>query len=383
VAIFLDEVMELVHDHELDGEDRKGWVQVPAGNAWRLSRRVYIQRPREGCPVREIHLSGFYVEHDGIAQLSREEAARRHLGRVEGIISAREQGDDLVLDALDVALQHVSRVPMPTPPGRVRRLVRQLGSRAAVPGPELPQVEPQALVDWMTTRLGYGERAARGWFIGMEEACEDAMELPARIAGGALEDLEAALTRIGRYADLLAASPSLQSTWAPLIRAWLVASSMAESPSTSDVRQYQRHRWGRAGMTPAGETLLVELLPLPSPSIQDWPYEGLGVGTRREYQRRCLPQRIEMLARLWQESSTKPRVAVAYGKSYWKHYRKVFGLSEQDGEAIITGEPTWAQGYAVADGGVVLVRHPVAFGNSNARWETLGRWLRARLAATT
>jgi hypothetical protein len=277
-------------------------------------------------------------------------------------------------------LQHVSRTALPAAPARVRRLVRQMGSRVEVPGPELPDVAPQTLVDWMSTRLGYGELGARGWFLGMEEACEDAMELPARIAGGTLEDLEVALTRIGRYGDLLEATPVLQSTWAPLIRAWLVASTGTKSPTVDDVRQYQRHRWGRLNGH-VGDTLLVELLPLPSPSLQDWPYEGLGVGTRREYQRRWLSQRIDLLARMWRESSTRPRVAIAYGRSYWKHYRKIFGLPDHDGDAIVADDPNWARGFAVADGGVVLVRHPVAFGNSNVRWETLGRWLRARLAA--
>lgn len=377
MPIFLDEVMEVVRAQELDGEDRKGWVQVPAGNAWRLPKRVYVQRAREGCPVREIHLSGFYVEHEGIKRLSRDEAARRHLGRVEGIIDAG-QADDIVLDALRVALQQVSRSPLPAPTGRVRRVVRRLGSRAEVPGPELPDVQPEVLAAWMAARLGYGDRRARAWFLGMEEACEDVMELPSRIAGGDLEDLEAALTRIGRYGDLLEASPALQPTWAPLIRAWLVATGV-DSPTTDAVRHYQRHRWGRAGSAVADDSLLVELLPLPSPSLHDWPYEGLGVGSRRDYQRRWLPSRIELLGRLWREAPTSPRVAIAYGRSYWEHYRSIFGLRGRSSETIVTEDPTWAEGYVLPEGGVVLVRHPVAFGSSNARWEALGRWLRARL----
>jgi len=246
-----------------------------------------------------------------------------------------------------------------------------------VPGPELPEVLPQEIRDWIAVRLGYGNRNARAWFLGMEEACEDVMELPSRIAGGALEDLEEALIRIGRYEHLLDTVPALQRTWAPLIRSWLVASSTTEAPKVDAVRSYQRRNWGSA----AGDTLLVELLPLPSPSLQDWPYAGLGVGTRVEYQRRWLDPRIDLLARLWRESTTTPRVAVAYGRSYWKHYRRVFSLPTHDGEPIIGDDPTWARGYTTEVGGVVLVRHPVAFGNTNARWESLGRWMQARLTS--
>lgn len=120
-------------------------------------------------------------------------------------------------------------------------------------------------------------------------------------------------------------------------------------------------------------------MPLPSPSLQDWPYLGLGLGTRAEYWREWLGPRIEMLARLWRESPTRPRVAIAYGRSYWQHYRRVFSLPPSGGVSIQPDDPTWAEGYDTGDGAVVLVRHPVAFGNSHERWEALGRWLRPRL----
>lgn len=373
MPLVLDEVMEVVRAHELDGEDRKGWVQIPAGNARSFPKRIYVHRPADGRAVREIHLSGFSVPHAGIAPLSREEATRRHLGRVQGIIDARNQTDDVVLDALSAALREVSLSATPVAQPRRKARVESGNSNDAI---QLPDVASDELDAWMSTRLGYGSLNARGWFLGMEEACEDAMELPSRIAGGALEDLEDALTRIGRYAHLLQPNPSLQSTWAPLIRSWLVAAEGIDSPTTDDVRDHQRNRWGRT----TGDTLLVELLPLPSPSVQDWPYEELGVGTRAEYQRRWLPSRTELLARLWRESPTTPRVAVAYGRSYWDHYRSVFGLHGQTGEPLVADDPTWALGFRLPVGGAVLVRHPVAFGNSNARWEALGRWLRGRLA---
>jgi hypothetical protein len=370
VAIFLDEVMEVVRERQLDGDDHKGWVQIPAGNAWKLPKRIYVHRADDGLPVREIHLSGFCIKHDVVDSVSADEAKQRHLGRVRGIILARGHSDDDVLEALKLALDELGTPAIEVP-------IESEGV-VDVPGSELPELAANTILDWIAVRLGYGDRNARAWFLGMEEACEDVMELPFRIEGGALEDLEVALERLGRYGHLLEPLPALQRTWAPLIRSWLVASSTDESPTVDAVRTYQRRNWGRT----SGDTLLVELMPLPSPSLRDWPYAGLGIGTRAAYQQSWLEPRIELLARLWRESATRPRVAVAYGRSYWKHYRRVFGLLDDGGEPIIADDPTWAQGYTVRDGGVVLVRHPVAFGSSNARWESLGRWLRTRLAAS-
>jgi hypothetical protein len=372
MPIYLEELMEVVRAHGLEGEDRKGWVQVPAGNAWSLPRRIYLKRPRERRPVSAIHLSGFSLVHPAVTPLSAEEARRRHLGLVRGEIHVGDHRDDEVLDAVEAALFQLSQIPAE----QSVEAPTSLAQAGDVPGPELPDIPTQTIVEWMRGRLGYGNRAASGWFLGMEEACEDAMELPERVQGGDLEDLEAALTRFQRYPDLLTDAPTLQRTWAPLIRAWLVASSAKDIPPTTEaVRLYQRRHWGRSN----GTTLLIELLPLPSPSLQDWPYAGLGLGTRAAHQREWLGPRIELLARLWRESSVKPRVAVAYGRSYWKHYRRVFALPEAGGEQISLDDPTWAEGYETDAGAVVLVRHPVAFGNSHDRWEALGRWLRRHL----
>ena len=58
------------------------------------------------------------------------------------------------------------------------------------------EYDARSPANWTAVRLGYGNRGARAWFLGMEKACEDVMELPSRIAGGALEDLEGALSAV-------------------------------------------------------------------------------------------------------------------------------------------------------------------------------------------
>ena len=227
---------------------------------------------------------------------------------------------------------------------------------------------------WMDTRLGYGSETGRAWFLGMEESCHCADELDARLAGGAVEDLEENLRRIGCYPELLEDEPKLQPTWRPLILAWLVATT-GRVPSTSELCAYQRHRWGR----PDADHLLVELMPLPSPDTRSWPWtEALGQD-RAAYIDRWRPQRIKYLADLWRRVPDRPRVAVAYGKMYWPFYKEVFGLAG-DGEAVGADETGWASGFATPEGGVVLVQHPVGYGGSNREWEAVGHWLGAVLA---
>jgi len=63
MAIFLEEIMEVVRDHGLDGEAHQGWMQVPPGVAGQLPQRIYVQLTRCDQPIGQIHLSGFCIEH--------------------------------------------------------------------------------------------------------------------------------------------------------------------------------------------------------------------------------------------------------------------------------------------------------------------------------
>ena len=57
-------------------------------------------------------------------------------------------------------------------------------------------------------------------------------------------------------------------------------------PSKEDRRRYQALRLGKSD----GETLLTELLPYPSPGVNDWLYARFGrYGTRETYTAEMLP----------------------------------------------------------------------------------------------
>jgi hypothetical protein len=360
MAIGLDDITAILVQEGLDWDQTSGWRKFPAGPARRLARKIYVALPPSGGPVKRIDLSGFGIEHTAF----RPKVGPRR-DNVQGRIDCKAAAD-VIRDALRSAARAMQAVPpaanMPD----------------AAHDEPLPEVQASRadIERWMETRLGYGREAGRAWFLGMEESCHCADELDARLRGAAVEDLEENLGRIGCYQELLEDEPNLQPTWRPLILAWLVATT-GRVPSTAEVRSYQRHRWGR----PDADHLLVELMPLPSPDTQSWAWtEAIGLD-RPAYIDRWRPKRIEYLADRWRRVPARPRVAVAYGKTYWPFYKKVFGLDgDGDGESMGADEAGWARGYVTQKGGVVLVQHPVAYGGSNREWEAVGRWLGAVLA---
>lgn len=353
MALGLDEITDLLVEEGLDWDETSGFRKFPAGPARRLARRIYVELPRGGGPVKRIDLSGFTIEHPAFRPIGK---PRRD--KVQGHIDCKAAPESM-REALRIAARAILAAPS--------------AATASDATEDLPLPEVNASVPdierWMETRIGYGTKAGRAWFLGMEESCHCADELDARLAGDAVEDLEENLRRIGCYPDLLEDEPNFQPTWRPLILAWLVATT-GRVPSTSEIRAYQRHRWGR----PDSDHLLVELMPLPSPSTQSWAWTQVLGLDRPAYLARWRTKRIAYLAGLWRNVAARPRVALAYGKSNWPFYRQVFDLTG-DGEAVVADQADWARGFRTPEGGVVLVEHPVAFGGSNDRWEAVGRWI--------
>ncbi len=96
--------------------------------------------------------------------------------------------------------------------------------------------------------------------------------------------------------------------------------------------QYVGSSLGRSN----GETLLIELLPLPASSTVDWPplYNERFPGQRTEYYEQTLPKRIDRLRALVDEYH--PRIVICYGRANWAHYRSIFNLQGL-GEEVVAG----------------------------------------------
>lgn len=219
---------------------------------------------------------------------------------------------------------------------------------------------------------GYGDYLAPYWFIGMEEAGGEAEEDVARQLeiwdGWGREELldvaeyarEMGITRWHRE------RPSLQRTWKHLIRVALTAEGKPVTVET--MREFQKKEIGTRG----GDTCLLELLPLPSPSVGAWRYDRMSalpyLRTRKAYTEHIVEARISHFRdRVLQH---QPKAVVFYGLVYDRYWRKVAGVRswEMSPEGIR---------YAFENHTLfVSAAHPVARGATNQDFTDIGELIR-------
>lgn len=227
---------------------------------------------------------------------------------------------------------------------------------------------------FIRTHYGFGNPGGNYWLIGMEEGCgDDQDELFRRfqvwdeMGRGETKDVAEYHFRLG-IPQLFRDPIKLQHTWAHLIR--LILAAEGRPGDVTAVKTYQMEQLGR----PDGETALLELLPLPSPSIGVWPYAdwtGLPyLQTREKYRQTCIPFRVAHLGEMLLQH--RPRVVVFYGISYRVYYEQVTGVPF--GEEAEGAE--WA---AAGESLCVLVKHPAARGVSAGYFERIGQEVHRRL----
>lgn len=122
------------------------------------------------------------------------------------------------------------------------------------------------LRDFIDTFNGYGDYHAPHWLVGMEEGGGGSLaEITRRLTKWHNQGRGALLDLMPQHADgdlsNFASGPAkLQATWSQLIR---VVLAIEGKPADKEaVRLYQQTQLGRFG----GDTCLIELMPLPSPS---------------------------------------------------------------------------------------------------------------------
>lgn len=239
--------------------------------------------------------------------------------------------------------------------------------------------DDQLLHDFMHTFCGYGNFHGAYWFIGMEEGGGDTFEEVSRRltvwthrGRQTLEDVA------GYHIDLGITHPfsgkvKLQPTWAKLIRVLL--SAEGRTPTKEDIRACQQQQWARR----SGNTCLLELLPLPSPSTQHWLYAEHSrlpeLASREQYRTEWAPQRVFVLRRFI--AAYRPRAVICYGLSYRQHWEEIAGaamLPALDGEIYA---------HTSTDCVYVAMKHPAATGVSSDYFHTVGRFIREELTAST
>lgn len=237
------------------------------------------------------------------------------------------------------------------------------------------RLDDTILGSFMRSFMGYGNLDADFWFIGMEEGgggnvSEVARRLSCWDQRGrrALEDLRGFHEAFGEHRWF--AHRKLQPTWSRLIRVLLCAT---QRPHDQDaVRAYQVDNLGRE----SGETTLLELLPLPSPSADQWQYRDWSripeLSSREAYRDALLKPRLGSLNRLLIEC--RPRAVVFYGQTYRPYWKALAAKAGQLDVHQIAG----FQIELGANAGTtyVICAHPASRGISDTYFNAVGRKLR-------
>jgi hypothetical protein len=228
-----------------------------------------------------------------------------------------------------------------------------------------------ALQAYMASFAGYGDLRAPLWFVGMEEGGgRDVDELARRVDAWEgrgrrrLEDLAGYHRAIGMSRHFEAPFP-LQRTWGPLAR--VLQASRRASTDLSELRHVQATQLGAHG----GGAALLELLPLPAPNTNTWPYAALGkhvpaLRNRATYRTTYEPARLAMLRALIEEG--RPRAVICYGLGYRESWTALAGAPLQP---ISIGERACYVG-EVPGSMLLAVPHPVAHGGTARFWEAVG-----------
>ena len=180
----------------------------------------------------------------------------------------------------------------------------------------MPLTEPE--LEHLLNFIGYGSLDAPVWFLGMEEAGGGEANLRARLKFHEVEDCAEAhrLLGITKHHE---GKRVIQRTWRGMC--YLMLKMDGKATDAESIRAYQAESLGRFG----GQTLLVELMPIPKAGIGAWGYEELipQYASREDYYRKVKPRRLVYLRGLLRDHP--PRMVVGYGKGYWPEYRALFG----------------------------------------------------------
>lgn len=216
---------------------------------------------------------------------------------------------------------------------------------------------------------GFGNYQAPYWFIGMEEGGGDTFEAIAKQLEvwnrwGRKELLDVA--EFAREMDMTrwyGDSPKLQPTWKHLMRVALTAEGQ---PSDKEaMRQYQKSIWG----TERGNSCLLELLPLPAPSIASWLYKDIStlpyLSSRKTYREYVVGSRIAHLRD--RVNQHQPKAVVLYGTGYDSYWKQIAGVDTWE---------TSPEGVSFAKNNSTLFmpsKHPVAHGATNEYFINIGK----------
>jgi hypothetical protein len=243
----------------------------------------------------------------------------------------------------------------------------------------MAELDNELLEAFIDGFYGYGNLKAHYWFIGMEEGGGDSLkDVQRRLAvwrehgENVTEDLVNYHTAIG-VTKFFKPQPKLQRTWSKLIR---VLHILEGKPTLNKLLKHtQREHFGRSGSV--ATSCLLELLPLPSPSVGHWFYSEYSslpyLKDRETYRKKVIPKRIELIRKKIQKH--KPHAVLFYGTGYLNHWQ---GVSKLDFAAEAIGKYDALFG-CNEDTLFVVTGHPASWGIRNDYFDRVGELMRERI----
>jgi hypothetical protein len=229
-------------------------------------------------------------------------------------------------------------------------------------------LDDMLLARYAETFCGYGRYGAPYWFVGLEEGSDGTVEeIQRRLTVWndrgcpELDDAYEYHEQLG-VTKLFGEEAELQSTWRQLCR--IVLAADGQPTDKESLRRYQGRRLGRRD----GATCLLELSPLPSRNTELWLYAAASrlpqLANRKAAREYYAPRRVAHLRRRIAEF--RPAAVVCYGATGRRW------LADIAGTPLVKADDAdwfWA---AAAETLILLVKHPIAYGATNAYFESVG-----------
>ncbi len=236
----------------------------------------------------------------------------------------------------------------------------------------------ELLKSFISNFYGYGNYKGKYWFVGLEQGggnsfneIEQRLNIWAQNNKPELEDAAEYHNAIGLGHFFDATKPKQQSTWARLIRTiYGFEGNHHTDILAKQVSTYQRDKFLRRD----SDSCSIELLPLPSPSMNDWLYAKHStldeLQSRKRYREQFSEQRATVIRRRIVEY--RPQLVMFYGlhPEYRVWWEKIANqtFSEKSVTDKLSAE------FAFNEHTVFIIsRHPVAHGTTNEYWHNVGR----------
>jgi hypothetical protein len=253
-------------------------------------------------------------------------------------------------------------------------------------------LDHQTVGNYMKGFLGYGNPAAKWWFVGTEEGGGKSLEeVQGRVAQWhargerPVENLKEFCLAVNHGSERwFGHGRAPQPTWDLLIRAMLMARNNGQFEHvTQDTLNYRKNRWGSSN----GNTFLCEVLPLPSPNGDVWKYSIL----RWWANNACPPFAIDRVSTFCHSSEARGnllkgffanppgngRIIIVYASKMYRRW--LF-------HALELGEPDFCHRHpkykslriavvASQDGRLMVVEAPPPTRYSHRQWNQIGPFI--------